>query len=79
VNWLVADTRTGDPLPLLAFTLSELARDLRRGGRLSMRRYEELGSVTGALDRQADEALPYERICPWRTTVLWLTSMRKPD
>jgi WD40 repeat protein len=57
VNRLVADTRTGDALPLLAFTLSELACDLRRGGRLSMRRYEELGGVNGALNRQADEAL----------------------
>jgi hypothetical protein len=54
---LVADTGTGDALPLLAFTLSELAQGVGRGGRLSTQRYSELGGVHGALQRQADSAL----------------------
>jgi len=57
VDRLVADTGTGEALPLLAFTLSELASGVGRGGDLSMRRYVELGGVNGALKRQADAAL----------------------
>ncbi len=54
---LVADTDTGEALPLLAFTLAQLAKGVRRGGQLSTARYDELGGVQGALTRQADEAL----------------------
>lgn len=54
---LVADTGSGEALPLLAFTLAELAEGVPRGGELSTRRYEELGGVQGALVRQADAAL----------------------
>jgi hypothetical protein len=54
---LVADTGSGQALPLLAFTLAELARDTHRGDRLSRERYRQLGGVTGALTRQADAAL----------------------
>ncbi|MGH3810976.1 MAG: TIR domain-containing protein, partial [Pseudonocardiaceae bacterium] len=54
---LVADTDTGEALPLLAFTLAQLAADVDRGGRLSAVRYEQLGGVRGALARQADAAL----------------------
>src|SRR3954452_22016027 len=54
---LVADTGTGEALPLLAFTLQQLAAGLGRGGRLSLARYEELGGVSGALIGQADAAL----------------------
>jgi WD40 repeat protein len=57
VDRLVADTGTGEALPLLAFTLSELATGISRGDHLSIRRYEELGGVSGALQRQADAAL----------------------
>ncbi len=54
---LVADTDSGEALPLLAFTLAQLADGIPRGGRLSGRRYEQLGGVQGALTSRADEAL----------------------
>jgi energy-coupling factor transporter ATP-binding protein EcfA2 len=54
---LVADTDSGEALPLLAFTLAQLAEGVGRGGHLSTARYEQLGGVQGALTRQADAAL----------------------
>jgi WD40 repeat protein len=54
---LVADTETGEALPLLAFTLAQLSEGVGRGGQLSVARYEQLGGVQGALIRQADTAL----------------------
>jgi energy-coupling factor transporter ATP-binding protein EcfA2 len=54
---LVADTESGEALPLLAFTLAQLAEGVSRGGHLSGARYEQLGRVQGALTRQADAAL----------------------
>ena len=54
---LVDDTDTGEALPLLAFTLAQLAEGLRRGDQLSARRYEQLRGVRGALILQADAAL----------------------
>jgi WD40 repeat protein len=57
VSRLVADTGGGEALPLLAFTLSELAQGVGRGGHLSAARYEDLGGVQGALQRQAGAAL----------------------
>jgi WD40 repeat protein/energy-coupling factor transporter ATP-binding protein EcfA2 len=54
---MVNDTDSGDALPLLAFTLAELADGISRGGQLSTARYRELGGVQGALIRQADAAL----------------------
>jgi len=54
---LVEDTDSGEALPLLAFTLAQLAEGVSRGGQLSTARYEELGGVQGALIRQADTAL----------------------
>src|SRR5262249_35941365 len=57
VDALVADTGSGQALPLLAFTLAELARDANRGDTLSHQRYRQLGGVTGALTRPADAAL----------------------
>jgi WD40 repeat protein len=54
---LVADTDTGQALPLLAFTLAQLAAGVGRGGHLSAARYDQLGGVQGALVRQADAAL----------------------
>ncbi|GGM71110.1 TIR domain-containing protein [Dactylosporangium sucinum] len=57
VRRLVADTRTGEALPLLAYTLQQLSEGVQRGGQLSTRRYDELGGVTGALTGQADAAL----------------------
>jgi WD40 repeat protein len=57
VTRLVTDTGSGDALPLLAFTLEQLADGVRRGGRLTHQRYDEIGGVRGALQRQADAAL----------------------
>ncbi|MGH3822282.1 MAG: TIR domain-containing protein, partial [Pseudonocardiaceae bacterium] len=57
VTQLVADTDSGEALPLLAFTLAELAKGVRRGGQLSSEHYVQLGEVQGALTRQADAAL----------------------
>ena len=57
VGRLVADTDSGEALPLLAFTLAQLADGVGRGGQLSQQRYDQLGGVQGALTRQADTAL----------------------
>ena len=57
VDRLVDDTGTGEALPLLAFTLEQLAKGVSRGGQLSMERYHQLGGVRGALIKQADEAM----------------------
>src|SRR3954451_21165459 len=57
VSRLVADTGGGDALPLLAYTLAQLADGVARGGRLSTTRYEQLGGVGGVLAGQADAAL----------------------
>ena len=54
---LVADTGSGESLPLLAFTLRQLAEGLPVGGMLTLSRYEDLGGVRGALTRHADAAL----------------------
>ncbi|WP_222270309.1 nSTAND1 domain-containing NTPase [Modestobacter marinus] len=54
---LVADTGGGEALPLLAYTLAQLADGVTRGGRLTTTRYEQLGEVHGVLVRQADAAL----------------------
>jgi WD40 repeat protein len=54
---LIDDTDTGDALPLLAFTLAQLAEGICRGEQLSASRYDQLGGVQGALTRQADAAL----------------------
>ncbi|MGH3900266.1 MAG: hypothetical protein ACRDTA_18885, partial [Pseudonocardiaceae bacterium] len=57
VDRLVDDTDSGEALPLLAFTLAQLAEGVSRGGRLSSARYDQLGGVQGALTCQADAAL----------------------
>ena len=57
VTRLVSDTDGGEALPLLAYTLAELAEGVERGGRLLLSRYEHLGGVRGTLARQADAAL----------------------
>jgi WD40 repeat protein len=57
VDRLVEDTGDGDALPLLAFTLHELADGLRRGDALSADRYLTVGGVQGALARHANAAL----------------------
>ncbi|MGH3829849.1 MAG: TIR domain-containing protein [Pseudonocardiaceae bacterium] len=57
VDRLVDDTDSGEALPLLAFTLAQLAEGVTRNGQLSTARYDQLGGVQGALTRQADAAL----------------------
>src|SRR5262249_50962016 len=54
---MVADTASGDALPLLAFTLEQLTIGLSRGAVLPSERYQQLGGVQGAVIRQADAAL----------------------
>ncbi|MGH3772064.1 MAG: TIR domain-containing protein, partial [Pseudonocardiaceae bacterium] len=54
---LVADTGSGEALPLLAFTLRQLAEGLPAGGTVTLARYHDLGGVHGALTRHADAAL----------------------
>ncbi|MGH3807075.1 MAG: TIR domain-containing protein [Pseudonocardiaceae bacterium] len=54
---LVTDTDSGEALPLLAFTLHQLAEDLPAGDTVSLSRYRDLGGVQGALARHADKAL----------------------
>ena len=54
---LVADTDSGEALPLLAFTLRQLADGLLVGGTLTLARYRDLGGVRGALTQHADAAL----------------------
>ncbi|MGB8202193.1 MAG: TIR domain-containing protein, partial [Pseudonocardiaceae bacterium] len=48
---LVADTDSGEALPLLAFTLRQLADGLPAGGAVTLTRYNDLGGVRGALTR----------------------------
>ncbi|MGH3832200.1 MAG: TIR domain-containing protein [Pseudonocardiaceae bacterium] len=54
---LVDDTGGGEALPLLAFTLAQLADGVSRGGRLSAGHYNQLGGVSDALIGQADAAV----------------------
>jgi energy-coupling factor transporter ATP-binding protein EcfA2 len=54
---LVAETDSGEALPLLAFILRQLADGLPLGGTLTLSRYHDLGGVRGALSRHADAAL----------------------
>jgi hypothetical protein len=54
---LVADTASGEALPLLAFSLRQLADGLPAGGELTIGRYRDLGGVHGALARHADTGL----------------------
>ncbi len=54
---LVADTGSGEVLPLLAFTLRQLADGLPAGGTLTIARYHDSGGVHGALTRHADAGL----------------------
>lgn len=57
VEQIVADTGTGDALPLLAFTLAELAKGVQRRGELTHARYDDVKGVQGALFAQAADAL----------------------
>ena len=54
---MVADTASGEALPLLAFTLRQLADGLLAGGELTIGRYHDLGGVHGGLARHADSGM----------------------
>lgn len=54
VDRLIADTGSGNALPLLAFTLQRLAEG---GMTLTSGRYEEIGGVQGSLIQHADATL----------------------
>src|SRR4051794_15795033 len=54
VERMVEDTAGGDALPLLAYTLRELAEQAGSDGLLSLAEYQDLGGVVGALQHQAD-------------------------
>jgi hypothetical protein len=56
-NALVADTETGDALPLLAFTLEELWKQCVAGMGLTLEQYETFGRLKGAVQRKADAVL----------------------
>jgi WD40 repeat protein len=52
---MIGETSGGDALPLLAYTLRELARATGSDGVVSVAEYEALGGVVGALQRRADQ------------------------
>ncbi|MGY1761802.1 TIR domain-containing protein [Geodermatophilus sp. SYSU D00779] len=54
VERMVEDTAGGDALPLLAYTLRELAERSGPDGRMSLAEYDAVGGVVGALQRHAD-------------------------
>jgi formylglycine-generating enzyme required for sulfatase activity len=51
---MVADTQTGDALPLLAFTLRELWEKYGRDGDITLDEYRTLGGLYGSIRRAAD-------------------------
>jgi WD40 repeat protein len=75
VGRMVKDTERGDALPLLAFTLNQLAAGLSRGDALSAERYVELGGVQGTLASQANAALVAARSMTGRTQAEVLTGL----
>ena len=57
VGRIVEDTRGGDALPLLAFTLRRLADQAGADGQITAQMYDSLGGVVGALQATADRAI----------------------
>jgi WD40 repeat protein len=55
VERMVEETSGGDALPLLAYTLSELTKDISQRARVGHSDYEAIGGVVGALQRRADQ------------------------
>lgn len=68
VATLVADTDTGEALPLLAYALAQLTQNARRGALLTHQQYVGIGCVNGALQRQADAALEEASSAPGVTS-----------
>jgi WD40 repeat protein len=54
ISRMVAETRTGEALPLLAWTLSELWDRLNKGSVITEADYDEIGGVGGALISRAN-------------------------
>jgi len=57
VQTIVADTETGDALPLLAFTLRELWEHYGQDGRLTVAEYRQIGGLEGSVARVAEAVL----------------------
>jgi WD40 repeat protein len=57
VGRLVEDTHGGDALPLLAFTLRQLADRAGADGEIGLDDYDAIGGVVGALRRTADQTM----------------------
>jgi WD40 repeat protein len=55
VERMVEETSGGDALPLLAYTLSELTKDISQRSHIDHTDYEAIGGVVGALQRRADQ------------------------
>ncbi|MEU4423866.1 hypothetical protein AB0F81_24810 [Actinoplanes sp. NPDC024001] len=57
INRIVDDARSGEALPLLAYTLYELWQRAHRGKVITDTDYEEIGKVDGALTKQANRVV----------------------
>jgi hypothetical protein len=57
VSRLVTDTGTGEALPLLAFTLEQLAHGTKRADQLTHQRYLDIGGVRGQAAQFAGQRL----------------------
>jgi Novel STAND NTPase 1/TIR domain len=57
VDRLLQDTGTSDALPLLAFTLRALWDKCRANGLLTIREYEALGGLQGAIAKEAEAVM----------------------
>lgn len=64
---LVADTQTGDALPLLAFTLQELWERYGRDGDLTLVEYKRLGGLEGSVQRAANGVIQARTLSPAET------------
>jgi formylglycine-generating enzyme required for sulfatase activity len=66
---LVADTATGDALPLLAFTLREMWDGRAAGAGLTLKQYQDYGGLDGAVQRRADAVLAQSVPVPSETEI----------
>lgn len=57
VERMIADTATGDALPLLAFALRELWEQYGQDGHISIKDYTQLGGLEGSIHRAAEGVL----------------------
>jgi hypothetical protein len=84
VDQLVQDAQGGDALPLLAFTLRQLAERAGPDGQITTEAYEANGGVVGALRAQADRTAALaeqehaERVVPTLTRLATVASEGEP-